>query len=152
MSAWKDVEASEPEFAGLVRRVFDGRRHKTLATLRRDGSPRISGIELEFSNGEVFMGMMPGSLKSADLRRDPRLTVHAASDDPPEEDPSRWPGDAKMSGRAIEVEEPDRAEGAGSRLRIDIGEVVLTRVGDPADHLLIESWHPGRGLERRKRT
>src|SRR5207302_4140193 len=76
MSAWKDVEASEPEFAGLVRRVFDGRRHKTLATLRRDGSPRISGIELEFAHGEVFMGMMPGSLKSADLRRDPRLTVH----------------------------------------------------------------------------
>jgi hypothetical protein len=29
--------------------------------------------------------------------------------------------------------------------------VVLTRVGQPADHLVIESWHPGRGLERRTR-
>jgi hypothetical protein len=151
MSAWKDVEASDRDFARLVRQVFDSRRHKTLATLRRDGSPRVSGIELEFSGGEVVMGMMPGSLKSADLRRDPRLTVHAASDDPPEENPNRWPGDAKISGRAVEVEDPDAAEGSGTRLRIDIGEVVLTRVGDPADHLLIESWHPGRGLERRKR-
>jgi hypothetical protein len=36
--------------------VFDLRRHKTLATLRQDGSPRISGIELEFVDGDVVMG------------------------------------------------------------------------------------------------
>jgi hypothetical protein len=152
MATWDEVEASDPEFAGLVRRVFDSRRHKTLATLRRDGSPRISGIEVEFAGGQVLMGMMPGSLKLLDLRRDPRLTVHAASDDPPVEEPSRWAGDAKISGRAVEVQDSGASEEPGNRLRIDIGEVVLTRVGDPADHLLIESWHPGRGLERRKRT
>ena len=28
---------------------FDVRKHKTLATVRSDGSPRISGIEVEFA-------------------------------------------------------------------------------------------------------
>jgi hypothetical protein len=153
MAGWNELEGAEPEFAGVVRRVFESRRHKTLATLRRDGSPRLSGIEVEFAGGQVLMGMMPGSLKLLDLRRDPRLTVHAASDDPPAEDPSRWAGDAKISGRAVEIpDDADAPEAAGRRLRVDIDEVVLTRVGEPADHLLIESWHPGRGLERRKRT
>jgi len=130
--------------------VFDLRRHKTLATIRRDGSPRISGIELEFVDGHVVMGMMPGSVKGADLRRDPRMVVHAASADPPTEDASAWLGDAKIAGRAVEV--AGEASGQPSnRFRIEISEVVLTRVGQPADHLVIESWHPGRGLERRMR-
>jgi hypothetical protein len=129
--------------------VFDLRRHKTLATLRRDGSPRISGIEVEFVDGEVVMGMMPGSVKAADLRRDSRMIVHAASDDPPKEDASAWLGDAKIGGRAVEVGEPSAQP--SNRFRIEIAEVVLTRVGEPTDHLVIESWHPGRGLERRTR-
>ncbi len=130
--------------------MFDLRRHKTLATIRRDGSPRISGIELEFVDGHVVMGMMPGSVKGADLRRDPRMVVHAASADPPTEDASAWLGDAKIAGRAVEV--AGEASGQPSnRFRIEISEVVLTRVGQPADHLVIESWHPGRGLERRMR-
>jgi hypothetical protein len=44
MPAWKAIEQAEPEFAGRVRRLFDAGRHKTIATLRADGSPRVSGI------------------------------------------------------------------------------------------------------------
>jgi hypothetical protein len=36
--------------------------------------------------------------------------------------------------------------------KLDVIEVVLTYVGTPADHLVVESWHPGRGWERRTRT
>jgi hypothetical protein len=150
-SRWADLAAAEPAFAERVRQIFDLRRHKTLATLRADGSPRLSGIELEFVEGEVLMGMMPGSVKTADLRRDPRMVVHAASDDPPPQNPSAWLGDAKLAGRAIELAAAEPSEQPSYRFRIDISEVVLTRVGEPADHLLIESWHPGRGLERRIR-
>jgi hypothetical protein len=148
-STWAALVAAEPDFAARVQRVFDLRRHKTLATLHRDGSPRVSGIELAFVDGNAVMGMMPGSVKAADLRRDPRMVVHAASDDPPTEDASAWLGDAKIGGRAVEVDgEPGQPS---NRFRIEISEVVLTRVGQPADHLVIESWHPGRGLERRTR-
>ncbi len=46
MASWQDVENAEPEFAARIRRIFDAHKHKTLATLRADGSPRLSGIEV----------------------------------------------------------------------------------------------------------
>jgi hypothetical protein len=163
MASWKEFEAAAPELAGRVRAVFDAHKHKLLATLRRDGSPRISGIETTFADGELWLGMMPGSRKALDLRRDPRLAVHSASLDPPE-DPTTWPGDAKLAGRAVEVDDPamlerlgagDQAEtepGGGAHLfRVDVVELVHTRVGDPADHLVIDVWHEGRGLRRLQR-
>ncbi len=70
-STWAALVAAEPDFAARVQWIFDLRRHKTLATLRRDGSPRISGIELEFVDGEVVRRMMSGSVKAADLSPDP---------------------------------------------------------------------------------
>jgi hypothetical protein len=146
VSSWAEIAAAEPDFATKVRSIFDAHKHKTMATLRRDGSPRISGIEMEFSDGEVFVGMMPASVKFADLQRDPRVALHSASEDPPTEDPASWTGDAKIAGRAIEVPEKEF-----QKFRIDISEVVLIRVGRPADHLVVESWHPGRGLIRRER-
>jgi len=48
MTAWREFEAAEPEFARRVRAPFDAHKHKTIATLRADGSPRISGIETSF--------------------------------------------------------------------------------------------------------
>ncbi len=151
MTSWSEVATAAPEFAERVRRLFDARKHKTLATLRRDGSPRISGIEAEFAEGELWLGMMPGSLKAADLLRDPRLALHSPTQDPPHDDPSAWPGEAKIAGRAIEVAGPERSGQTSHRFRVDVTEVVLTRVGEPSDHLVIESWHQGRGLQRRER-
>jgi hypothetical protein len=146
VSSWAEIEAAEPDFAKKVRAVFDAHKHKTMATLRRDGSPRISGIEMEFSDREVSVGMMPASVKFGDLQRDARVAFHSASEDPPAGDPASWTGDAKIAGRAVEVPEKEF-----KKFRIDITEVVLIRVGRPADHLVVESWHPGRGLVRRER-
>src|SRR5260370_38633560 len=106
MGARGAVVAAEPDFAAGAGRVLDPRRHKVLATLKGDGSPRVSGIEVEFADGELLMGMMPGSVKVQDLRRDPRLALHAASEDPPQDDPTRGVGDAKIAGRAVEVGTP----------------------------------------------
>jgi hypothetical protein len=63
MSVWQDVEQAEPEFAQRVRALFDAHRHKTIATLRADGSPRISGIEAVFEDGDLVFGSMPNSRK-----------------------------------------------------------------------------------------
>jgi hypothetical protein len=165
MARWDEVETSAPEFAARVRGLFDAGRHKVLATLRRDGAPRISGIEATFAGGELWLGMMPRSRKGQDLRRDPRLALHSPSLDPPE-DPTRWGGDAKVSGRAVEVgddaqREAFRAAAGGDGqetpgefelFRVDIDEVVRTSVGDPADHLVIELWRPGQGLTTMRRA
>ena len=158
MASWSEIEAAAPELAARARATFDAHRHKVLATLRRDGSPRISGIEASFTDGELWLGMMPGSRKALDLRRDSRLALHSASVDPPD-DPAAWAGDAKLSGRAVEVEDPEllRRLGAGDEaeaahlFRVDVTELVHIRVGDPADHLVIDLWQEGKGLSSRQR-
>ncbi len=150
MVSWGEFAAAEPEFAERVLERFNVRKHSTLATLRRDGSPRISGTEMSFDSGELSLGLMPRSLKGRDLLRDARLALHSPTEDPSEEDPSSWAGEAKIAGRGVDVTDPNRRE-KGRRFRVEITEVVLTRVGEPADHLMIESWHPGRGVERRRR-
>ena len=86
MANWSGVEAAAPELAARVRATMDAHKHKVLATLRRDGSPRVSGIEATFTDGELWLGMMPGSRKAADLRRDPRLALHSTSVDPTEDE------------------------------------------------------------------
>jgi hypothetical protein len=157
MAHWHEVSTSAPDFAEAVWALFDAHRHKTLATLRRDGSPRISGIEASFRDGDLWLGMMEGSRKALDLRRDPRLALHSASVDPPD-DPTGWPGDAKIAGRGVEVTDPERIAAFADRpeqpfhlFRVDIGEVVCTRVGDPPDHLVIDLWREGCGLRRMQR-
>ncbi|MFA7296471.1 MAG: pyridoxamine 5'-phosphate oxidase family protein [Dehalococcoidia bacterium] len=157
MTSWHEVLADASEFAGAAQAVFDAHKHKVLATLRRDGSPRVSGNEARFLDGEVYLGMMLDSVKARDLLRDPRLALHSAT-----VDPEMRLGDAKIAGRAIEVPDGDEKTrylavqgdpgGDFHLFRIDIDEVVLTRIGTPADHLLIESWHPGRGIERVRRV
>src|SRR5258706_14048854 len=104
MTAWRDVEQAEPEFAQRVRALFDAHRHKTIATLRADGSPRISGIEAAVEDGQLVFGSMANARKGADLRRDPRFALHSATVDPVEGSEAQWPGEAKISGRPIPSE------------------------------------------------
>jgi pyridoxamine 5'-phosphate oxidase-like protein len=149
MASWAEFAAAEPAFAGTVADRFAIRKHKTLATLRKDGSPRISGIEVEFGEGELYLGMMPASRKLNDLQRDSRLALHSPTEDPPEGQPSGWSGEAKISGRALPVAATDAAQGA--RFRVDIAEVVLTHLNDAGDRLVVDSWQPGRGRRRIER-
>ena len=157
MPSWSRVETEAPELAARARGFLDAYVHKTLATLRRDGSPRISGTEVNFADGELWLGSMWRSLKALDLPRDPRFALHGGSEDPPD-----WKGDAKVAGRVEEVTDPARiaavvgssqggSPGPMHLFRADIAEVVVVSLGEPADHIVIESWHEGRGLERRER-
>ena len=152
MASWTEFASAEPVLARRVEERFHIRKHKTLATLRKDGSPRISGIEVEFADGEVFVGMMPGSLKLHDLERDPRLALHSPTEDPPAGDPQGWAGEAKVAGFAVEVDTPDSPVAGGRRFRIDITEAVFTHLNEAGDQLVVESWHPGSGTRRLERS
>jgi hypothetical protein len=145
MTAWRDVEQAEPEFAARVRRLFDAGKHKTVATLRADGSPRISGIECEFADGELRFGSMPGARKGTDLRRDPRFALHSPVSDPQQGREADWPGEAKIAGRAV-LAGPIDEGAAGDLFLADISQVVITRLNPEATLLVIESWTPQRGL------
>ena len=150
MATWGEFEETEPELAARVRALFEAQKHLTIATLRRDGSPRISGIECTFEAGELWFGSMGGAVKALDMRRDPRFALHCGTGDSAlwEGDPARWPGDAKLSGRAEEVS----GEGGSHEFRAEIEEVVSVRLGgDPPDHMLIDAWREGEGLRQFRR-
>ena len=105
MASWGEIDAAEPDFVRSVRERLDAGVHKTIATLRADGAPRISGIEIFFAEGDLWFGSMPGARKAADLRRDPRFALHGPSSDPP-----GWKGDAKLAGVVEEVTDPERVK------------------------------------------
>jgi pyridoxamine 5'-phosphate oxidase-like protein len=150
MTAWREFEQAAPEFAQRVQALFDAHKHKTIATVRADGSPRISGIEATFQDGELTFGSMPNARKGADLRRDPRFGLHSATVDPVEGAEAQWPGEAKISGRAISAgpitEGPD-----GDLFRADIAEVVHTHLDEKATMLVVEWWTPAHGLRKVER-
>jgi pyridoxamine 5'-phosphate oxidase-like protein len=146
MASWGEFEAAEPDFAKRVRRLMRSRKHLTMATLRRDGSPRISGTEVQFTGGELRIGSMPRAVKAMDLLRDGRVAVHGPTHDPAKS--GSWRGEAKVAGRAVEL-----ASGNDSHaFRIDIDEVVITRLNEAGNRLVIESWNPRRGYRATERA
>jgi hypothetical protein len=155
MARWSELIAEAPELTAMARGFLDAHEHKTIATLRRDGSPRISGTEIILAEGGLGFGSMWQSVKALDLRRDPRFALHSGSDDPP-----GWNGDAKLAGRAEEVTDDEvkarviggnAPPGPNHLFRADVEELSVVRLNESRDQLVIESWHAGRGLTRMKR-
>jgi hypothetical protein len=155
MPGWTDFEAAAPELAAAVRDRLDAHKHKTLATVRRDGSPRISGIESAFRDGELWIGSMWQARKAEDLRRDPRFALHSGSDEPPD-----WNGDAKLAGVVEEISDPDRVReinegappGPSHLYRLDLTEVSLVALNAARNGLVIDVWTPERGVRRIERA
>ena len=158
MASWSEFEADAPELAARALAFINRGKHKTLATLRKDGSPRISGSEAGVVNGELLWGSMLGAVKARDLLRDGRFALHSASSSPPD-----WDGDAKVAGIALEVDDDEAKRallvtGGNEDLeedfhlfRADIREVVVVGLNEERTKMLIESWHEGRGVTRMER-
>ncbi|WP_412566075.1 pyridoxamine 5'-phosphate oxidase family protein [Streptomyces decoyicus] len=149
------VRAAVPEFAGRVQERFGAYRHHVLATLRKDGAPRLTGLEADFRYGELWLGMMVGSRKVLDLRRDPRFSLHAN----PGPGAGLSGGDVRVSGRAVEVTDPELVARYAVAVkppepfhlfRAELTEAVRTYVEDP--YVVLESWVPGRPLRTIRRT
>ncbi|MEU5699366.1 pyridoxamine 5'-phosphate oxidase family protein [Streptomyces aurantiacus] len=155
-SNWAAFCAAEAELAGTVEERFAAFTHHTVATLRKDGSPRTSGLEVRFLHGELWLGMMPDSLKVLDLHRDPRFALQAN----PGPGTEMAGGDVRIAGRAVEVLDP--AEKAGyveeveppepfHLFRTELTEVVRTYVEDDT-YLVVEIWKPGAPVRTLRRT
>jgi hypothetical protein len=141
MASWNDFAAAAPDLAERVRASFDAHTHKTIATLRRDGSPRISGTEVQFADGELWIGSMPDALKAKDLQRDGRFALHSGSMEPDE-----GLDDAKVAGRAEELPHDDH-----HKFRLDIREASLLTLDDAKTHLIIDVWTAEGGRKQIKR-
>ncbi|MDQ0699299.1 pyridoxamine 5'-phosphate oxidase family protein [Streptomyces sp. W4I9-2] len=153
--SWDGFAAAEPEFADTVRARFRLYKHHVLATLRKDGSPRVTGLEADFRFGELLLGMMPNSRKALDLRRDPRFALQAN----PGPDAELNDGDVRVSGRAVEITDPEviarfieeaTPPEPFHLFRAKLTEVV--RIGLDGEALVIRSWRPGQPLRTVRRT
>jgi hypothetical protein len=140
MPSWSTFESEAPALAQQVRERLAAHKHQTLATIRRDGSPRISGTESELRDGELWIGSMWRARKALDLRADPRFALHSGSDDPPD-----WKGDSKLAGVAEEVVEDGRVS---HLFRLDLREVSVVGLDDARKNLVIRVWTPGGGERR----
>ena len=151
MASWSEFAAAAPALAERVKTRFDEHKHKTMATIRKDGGPRISGTETQFEDGELFIGSMWKALKALDLQRDPRFAIHSATLDP---DAPGW-SEAKIAGIAHEIVEREEVlrrngeaanDGESHLFRLDLKEVSAVYLNDEKTKLVIEVWTPERGV------
>ncbi|MEV8549577.1 pyridoxamine 5'-phosphate oxidase family protein [Streptomyces glaucescens] len=152
---WGAFSRAEPGLAKTVEERFGAFTHHVLATLRRDGSPRTTGLEVRFLDGELWLGMMPNSLKALDLRRDPRFALQAN----PGEGTGMGGGDVRISGRAFEVTDPEVKAAYTKEVeppepfhlfRTELTEVTRTYVEDE-EYLVLQVWKPGAPLRTIRR-
>ncbi|MET7641218.1 pyridoxamine 5'-phosphate oxidase family protein [Streptomyces sp. NPDC005438] len=154
-TSWADFVAAEPTLAQLVEQRFGRFNHHVLGTLRADGAPRLSGLEVDFREGDLWLGMMPGSRKAADLLRDPRFALHAN----PGASSDMDGGDVRVSGRAVPATDSEfrwYARQAGEEVpevfalfKADVTEVVRVTIEVP--DMVIRTWRPEAGLRTLRR-
>lgn len=78
--SWKDLENAAPELAAFgLQRYEAGVAY--LATVRKDGAPRVRPVTPIIGQGHLFLFMEPTSPKGHDLRRDGRYALHSAVSD-----------------------------------------------------------------------
>jgi hypothetical protein len=156
MATWSDFEQAAPDLARQVRERLDAHSHKTLATVRATGAPRISGTETLIKEGELWIGSMWEARKARDLQRDPRFALHSGSDDPP-----GWTGDAKVAGVAEEVTDPERVAriidgnappGPAHLFRLDLREASVVALNEARDGIVVQWWTPEGGVRRTVRS
>jgi hypothetical protein len=149
MATWEQFESEATDLAATIRSRFEAAETHILATLRKDGSPRVSGSEVDFKGPDLSFGSMLNAVKARDLQRDGRCAIHAH--------PSKG-GDAKVAGVAIEVTGRDKdvyttggePPGDFHAFRLDLSEAVVTSV--EGDELVVRLWRPGQSVKTFRRT
>jgi hypothetical protein len=74
---WSDIEHTQPRLARLAQERLIDPGVVLAATVRRDGTPRVSAVEPFVLAGELWLSMLWQSAKARDLMRDPRILVHS---------------------------------------------------------------------------
>ena len=168
MASFADVENVEPDLANRVRAILSSTTNAVLGTIRRDGSPRLSGADPYFHDGQLRIWSMPRARKGQDLRRDSRVAVHSIPWDSRKlRDGAADVGeaDAKVSGTAVLVSDAGvlsafrawlKSERGGEPpedwdlFTIDID--VLTVISVDSGQLVIDGWSTTEGRQTMRRA
>ena len=152
---WSQIKPAQPLLAELGQRRMIEPGVVLVATIRRDGTPRLSPVEPLVVDGSLWLSMMWQSTKAADLLRDPRILVHSVitSRDGAE-------GEFRIRGTARAERDPAvhrrYADAAGTNLGwhpepgcfhlfdIDIAEVTFISYDPASGDQHTAMWPPGR--------
>lgn len=99
--SWKALEEQNLELAAFGASRLHG-QVAYLATVRKDGSPRVHPMTPIIGQGHLFVFMEPTSPKGHDLRRDGRYAIHCAVSDT-----SGASGEFNISGQAQLIDDPE---------------------------------------------
>lgn len=99
MKTWGEFAEAASELAAQGERRLQG-RVAYLATVQKDGGPRVHPVTPIIGGGHLFIFMEPTSPKGFDLRREGRYALHCGV-----EDNDGGEGEVYISGRAAFVED-----------------------------------------------
>ncbi|MDI3423842.1 pyridoxamine 5'-phosphate oxidase family protein [Streptomyces luteolus] len=106
---WAGFAQVAPDLARRARAAAERCGFVLVGTIRRDGTPRISPVEIHFVRHQLMLVMIAGSHKARDLDRDPRLVLQTPVTHPASPEP-----EAKLRGHVIDVDETQREATAAS--------------------------------------
>jgi pyridoxamine 5'-phosphate oxidase-like protein len=157
---WDDLQERQPRLGAIAHERLITPGVLQVVTIRADGTPRLSPVEPFVLDGELWLSMMLGSRKAADLQRDPRVLVHSIVTGPSGEE-----GELKLRGVTREVtDEPTQrryAEAVSEALpwspevgrfhlfAVDIHQVTYLRYDNASGDQYLVLWPPGRETVRR---
>jgi hypothetical protein len=160
---WEEFANQEPRLADLGREKLGTPGVVLIGTLRADGTPRISPVESLFWRQDLWLSMLLGSRKAADLVHDSRLLVHSIVTS---RDGSA--GEYKVRGHAVPEEDANAQAGYASAIRehvgwdpvpgafhlfrVDVAEVTFIRYEDATGDQFVTLWPAGREFVRRGTT
>jgi hypothetical protein len=155
---WSELEVAAPDVAAGVHTLLERFGFAFAGTIRRDGTPRISPVEVHIVCGELMLVLIAGTHKARDLVRDPRIVLNS-----PVVDPADPGAEFKLRGRVVEVDAEQRratsdAVDATSGWRppadwhyfaVRLDDVAFMRWERGALDML--HWTPGGGTQRVRR-
>jgi hypothetical protein len=157
---WHDLQDQQPRLGGIAQDRLIGPGVLLVVTIRKDGTPRLSPVEPFVLDGDLWLSMMLGSRKAADLGRDPRLLVHSIVSGPDGEE-----GEVKLRGTARgKDDEPTHrryAEAVSAVLpwspevgrfhlfTMDIEQVTYVRYDNATGDQHLAIWPPAKEFVRR---
>lgn len=100
MATWQEFAGAAPEMAALGARLISNKTFQVayLATLRKDGAPRVHPVCPVIAGVHIYLAIGPQSPKLHDLRRDGRYMLHAM--------PGKDDAEFNVRGRATEANDP----------------------------------------------
>ena len=157
---WTDLQEQQPRLGELAHERLVTPGVLLVVTIRKDGTPRLSPVEPFVHDGDLWLSMMLGSRKAADLHRDPRVLVHNVITSPKGEE-----GEVKLSGTARPRDDPETQQryadavsaslpwspdvGKFHLFAVDIEQATYIRYDNATGDQHLAIWPPGREFVRR---